>query len=79
MGQTNPMPVEIKTIGELIDELTISNIRIWHAVEGAQQGDGESAVKAQSENKRRSALIRAINRRLEPGLPELPEKDDAGK
>lgn len=66
--------VEIKSIGELIDELTVINLKIWHCVDAGYAGDGEAAVKAQRLNERRGALMRAINRRLEPDKPNLPEK-----
>jgi hypothetical protein len=66
--------VELKTVGELIDELCIINMKIWHKVDAGYAGDGDAAVEAQRLNSRRGALIRAINRRLEPQAPELPRK-----
>jgi len=66
--------VELKTIGELIDELIVINLKIWHKVDKGYAGDGDAAVEAQRLNERRSALIRALNGRLEPNLPPLPEK-----
>ena len=67
-------PVEVKTIGELIDELIIANIKIWHLVDGAGDGDGDAAIGAQKINQKRTSLIRAINRRLEPDRPNVDEK-----
>jgi hypothetical protein len=68
-------PVEIKSVGQLIDELIVANIRIWHLVDEANAGNGKAAVKAQQVNKQRSALIRAIDGRLEPEAISVPEKD----
>ncbi len=69
--------VEIKTIGQLIDELSIINLKIWHKVEAGQKGDNTAAVAAQRLNITRNALIRAINGRLAPDMPNIAEKDDA--
>jgi len=66
--------VELKTIGELVDELTIVNLKIWHEVDKGYAGDGEAAVQAQHLNARRNALMRAITGRLEPDMPVMPKK-----
>lgn len=65
---------EIKTIGELIDQLVILNLKIWHNVDKGYAGDGEAAIEAQRLNHTRGNIIRAINRRLEPNMPELAGK-----
>ena len=59
------MDVERKTIGELIDELITTSMKIYHLVDAAMEGDGEAAVQAQRLNKRRNALMMAINNRLD--------------
>ena len=66
--------VELKTVAELIDELSIVNLKIWHLVDEGYAGDGESAVQAQHLNARRNALMRAITGRLEPDMPVMPKK-----
>ena len=66
--------VETKTIGELIDELTITNIKIF-AMEDLKREAPREAVaivadlarKIQACNDQRAALKNAITRRLEPG------------
>ena len=68
------MGVETKTIGELIDELIVVNIKIWHLVDKGYAGDGEAAVKAQRFNERRGQLIRAINKQLTPDIMNVMEK-----
>ena len=67
--------IELKTIGELIDELSIINIRIWHKVDQGLSGDDHAIVEAQQFTSRRNALIRAINRRLEPDGMSIPAKE----
>lgn len=71
--------IELKTIGELIDELTIINIRIWHKIDQGLAGDNHAAVEAQQFNSRRSALMRAINGRLEPGGMQIPVKEHSAQ
>ena len=52
-----------KTIAELIDEISITNIKIYHLVEKIQndQHTKEEAKKLQDLNKYRSELVNAIN------------------
>lgn len=66
--------VELKTIGELIDELGVVNLKIWNMVDRGYAGDGEAAVQAQRLNARRNALMRAITGRLEPDASVMPKK-----
>jgi hypothetical protein len=65
--------VEIKTIGELFDQLCIENNKIFYLVE---QTKGIKDVyvqdKIQTHNRIRHELVRAINRRL-------GERDIGGK
>lgn len=60
------MSVEIKTIGELIDELTVANLKIWHLVDRVRAGiaSPKEAQLAQIVNDRRAQLVSAINKRL---------------
>ena len=62
----NPLPVEVKTVGQLIDDLCIANLKIWHLVDRARQGEKTAEVMAGVEhwNDTRTELIRAIDRRL---------------
>ncbi len=56
------MGVEVKTIGELIDELVTTSNKIYHLIDQAMaNNDGGASLKAQEFNIRRNALIRAIN------------------
>ena len=52
-----------KTVAELIDELSIVNIKIFHLVDRVQQDKHtrEDAKKIQDLNKRRSELTNALN------------------
>ena len=58
--------IEIKTIGQLIDELIVVNIRIWHAVDKMTAGESspEETQKTQLANSQRRQLVQAITRRL---------------
>jgi len=58
--------IEVKTIGQLIDELTVVNIRIWHAVDKMAAGESspEETQKTQLANSQRRQLVQAITRRL---------------
>ena len=58
--------IEIKTIGQLIDELTVVNIRIWHAVDKMAAGESspEETQETQLTNSKRRQLVHAITRRL---------------
>jgi hypothetical protein len=53
-----------KTIGELIDELGIINIKIFYLVDKVQKDEHtrEDAKKIQDLNKARGELINAINK-----------------
>lgn len=59
----------MKTIADLIDELSIVNIKIFHLVD-IMEGKGndtivaEAARKVQKLNRQRSQLINEINERL---------------
>ena len=68
------MSIEIKTVGQLIDELIIVNLRIWHLVDRAMAGTAtaEETQATQLFNHQRSELVRAIDRRL-------GERDIGGK
>ena len=52
-----------KTIGELIDSLGITNIKIFHLIDKVQKDEHtrEDAKKIQDLNKYRSELVNAIN------------------
>jgi hypothetical protein len=56
-----------KTIGELIDELSITNIKIFYLVDRVQQDkyDKEDAKKIQDLNRTRSEYRNAINEYFE--------------
>lgn len=66
--------IEIKTIGQLLDELTICHIRIWMLIDKVMAGTAsmEDAQRIQQENAKRNSLVRAIDRRL-------GERDIGGK
>lgn len=59
------MDIEIKTIGELHDQLITTSLKIWHLVDKAVAGTATSAEAKviQDLNQTRSELIAAINRR----------------
>jgi hypothetical protein len=67
-------PVETKTIGQLIDELTILNIRIWMLIDTAEAGSAspDVAQAIQKYNATRNQYVRAIDRRL--GERDIGEK-----
>jgi hypothetical protein len=56
--------IEIKTIGQLIDELIIENLKIWHLVDEAKSGNKYVQDKIQEHNDIRRTLVRAIDHRL---------------
>lgn len=58
--------IEIKTTGQLMDELMIVNIRVWHLIDRVEGGDCTvaEAQAVQKYNAKRNALVRAIDRRL---------------
>ena len=68
------MSIEIKTIGQLIDELITTNLRIWHLIDKAIAGTvtSEEAQAIQQFNQQRTELVRAINKRF-------GERDIGGK
>ena len=62
------------TVGELIDRLTIANLKVWHLIDRVRSGEAtlEEAQAVQSWNDTRTELIRAIDR-------ELGDRDIGGK
>ena len=56
--------VEIKTTGQLLDELIIENLKIWHLVERAEAGEEGVQVKIQEHNAIRRKLVQALDRRF---------------
>jgi len=68
------MGIETKTLGQLIDELTIVNIRIWHLIDRvtAKTATPEEALAVQKFNGQRTELVRAIDK-------ILGERDIGGK
>ena len=56
--------VEIKTLGQLFDELIIEHLKIWHLVERAEQDEEGVQFQIQQHNAIRRELVRAIDRRL---------------
>lgn len=58
--------VEIKTTGQLIDELIIANLKIWHLIDKVMAGTATvaEAQAVQQHNATRNELIRALDRRL---------------
>lgn len=74
------MGVTVKTIGELLDQLITADIKTFLAQEdimNEELSDEQrlaAAIKAQTSNARRTALIRAIDERLGDGSSTLLEK-----
>lgn len=63
------MDVTQKTIGMLIDELSIANIRCFVAQDilmgsGTDEEKLKAAITAQEQNAKRNSLIRAIDQKL---------------
>ena len=56
--------VEVKTTGQLIDELIIENLKIWHLVDEAHSGEKHVQDEIQRHNDIRRGLVRALDRRL---------------
>jgi len=58
--------VEVKTTGQLIDELMIENMKIWHLIDKVNDGTAnfQEAQQVQVHNAIRRKLVRAIDRRL---------------
>lgn len=65
------MGIEIKTVGELIDDLITTNLKCYNAQENGPTRDLE---KAQKLNKRRCQLIVAIDKILQPDEETRTEK-----
>jgi hypothetical protein len=61
-----PGDVEVKTVGQLIDELAILNIKIWMLIDKVMAGTAtpEEAQSVQVNNSKRNEYVRAIDRRL---------------
>jgi len=58
-------PVEIKTIGQLIDELIIENQKVWHLIDEVKEdGDTYLQYQIQKHNDIRRSLVRALDKRL---------------
>lgn len=55
-----------KTLAEIIDELSVTNIKIFFLIEKIQDGKGsvEDGQKVQVLNKHRSELMNAISREM---------------
>jgi len=68
------MTIEVKTIGQLIDELIIANLKVWHLIDRVMDGTAtiDDARAVQQFNQQRSELVRAIDRRL--GEPDIGGK-----
>ena len=68
------MGIETKTLGQLIDELIVVNLKIWHLIDRVMDGSGtlKDAREVQGFNSQRSELVRALDRRL-------GERDIGGK
>ena len=64
------MGIATKSIGFLIDELSITNLRCWFAQEDIMNKSLteaerlEAAINAQTQNAKRTELIRAIDSKL---------------
>jgi len=66
--------IDIKTIGQLIDELVIANLKVWHLIDKVMMDTAtpDEAKAVQRYNMQRNELVRAIDRRL-------GERDIGGK
>lgn len=66
----NYSPVEIKSLGTLIDELITTNLKCWHQQESVFDSNLKpaqrhaAAVQAHAANKRRCELMRALDSRF---------------
>jgi len=65
------MTIDIKTLGQLIDELAVTNIRAWFEQERLMNITGysveervQAAENAQRLNAKRNALIQAIDKKF---------------
>lgn len=72
-------PVEIKSLGQLVDELSILNIRIWILIDRVMNGNAtvEDGMLVQQYNAKRTEYIRAIDRRV--GERSIEEKTYKGE
>jgi len=63
---TRPGGVEVKTVGQLIDELSIINIRIWMLIDKVMAGTAtpEESRSVQVNNAKRNEYVRVIDRIL---------------
>jgi len=75
------MDIGMKSIGTLIDELSIMNLKIWFKLElitndssASTEVLAKAAKDVQTLNARRSALIRVIDERLGESSISLTEK-----
>lgn len=67
-GCTEAKGVGTKSVGELLDDLITTNMKIYHLLDLAMTSeDAEAALKANKLNARRNELIRAIDSRLGGG------------
>ena len=68
------MGIETKTLGQMIDELCVVNLKIWHLIDRVMDGSGtlEDAQSVQAFNSQRAELVRVIDKRL-------GERDIGGK
>ena len=68
------MGIETKTLGQMIDELCVVNLKIWHLIDRVMDGSGtlEDAQSVQEFNSQRAELVRVIDKRL-------GERDIGGK
>lgn len=66
--------IEIKTTGQLLDELITVSQRIYHLIDKAIEGtaSGQDATRIQDLNNRRNELIRALDARF--GDPDIGGK-----
>lgn len=62
------MGIENKTVGMIIDELITTDLKLWYKQEtvmnpnSTKEEVADAAIEAQKLNKRRNALIQAIDR-----------------
>lgn len=76
------MGIERKSIGALIDELSVVNLKCWFAQEEVMHAEGDEAVAkaaktAQLTNARRNQLMRAIDAYFEDDSGVLAKSYDA--
>lgn len=75
------MGIERKTLGQLVDELTVANLKCWAAIDmlnhyinsGEKAKAGEQANLVHKLNQRRNALVQAIDRLM--GFEEFTTTD----